>query len=329
MCDIWKTEGRGSVSLEDLKRMTPQFTDLGVEEFVLTGGEPLMNREIDEILPYLAKLGRIRLVTNGMLLSKHVDVVTRSVSSIRISLDGPPEIHNRIRGVASAFKMLERGMAAIRERNGSLRIGARCTIQRENFRYMEETVATARRLGFTYLSFNGTDVTSEAYNRTRGEVDLSRDRLALSPGEIAELDASLDHFFGRCAPLFDSGFIAETPDRVRNILTSYYRDLSDETGWELSPCNAPWVSAVIHPNGSILPCFFHQTYGSLDSDSLKAVLNKDSSREFRKKLDVDKNPVCRHCVCRMPLYTCDCGWSVRGQICDGQTCQKFSRKPVE
>ncbi|HZX72824.1 MAG TPA: SPASM domain-containing protein, partial [Cyclobacteriaceae bacterium] len=66
-------------------------------------------------------------------------------------------------------------------------------------------------------------------------------------------------------------------------------------------CNAPWVSAVIESDGSLLPCFFHKPYGNINEHSFEELINSKKAIDFRKRLNVDKDPICQRCVCSLHI----------------------------
>ena len=66
-------------------------------------------------------------------------------------------------------------------------------------------------------------------------------------------------------------------------------------------CNAPWVSAVIESDGSVMPCFFHKAYGNIYEKDFLEIINSEQAIEFRKKLNVETDPVCQKCVCSLKL----------------------------
>src|SRR5437762_9995729 len=60
------------LSFEEITRLTRLFIDVGVEKVRLTGGEPLVRRDIEKLIGMLAGLGGLRdltLTTNGSLLT--------------------------------------------------------------------------------------------------------------------------------------------------------------------------------------------------------------------------------------------------------------------
>jgi len=99
---------------------------------------------------------------------------------------------------------------------------------------------------------------------------------------------------------FRSGFIRETPEKLRRI-GLHFRAQLGEVAPEAPRCNAPWVSAVIESDGAVRPCFFHAPLGNIHSASLSDVLNGDAAVRFRTHLDISKNPTCQRCVCSLFL----------------------------
>ena len=56
-------------------------------------------------------------------------------------------------------------------------------------------------------------------------------------------------------------------------------------------CNAPYMSAVIEADGSVRPCFFHQTVGSVRLEPLASIVKRNLPA-FRENLTIASNPVC-------------------------------------
>ena len=79
-----------------------------------------------------------------------------------VSLDGPREVHDRIRRIPRAFDLLAAGVSAIHAHKPEFPVAARCTVQHENFLSLRETVRTAKTLGLQSISFLAADLTSEA-----------------------------------------------------------------------------------------------------------------------------------------------------------------------
>ena len=79
------------LSFEEIARLTRIFAELGIEEVRLTGGEPLVRRELPELVRMLASIAGVRdlsLTTNGVLLDRLAGrLVDAGLRRINVSLD--------------------------------------------------------------------------------------------------------------------------------------------------------------------------------------------------------------------------------------------------
>ncbi|WPR74756.1 GTP 3',8-cyclase MoaA [Algoriphagus sp. NG3] len=77
------------MSAEEVLEFARIFVGLGVTKIRLTGGEPLLRKDIGIILEGLAKLPvEISITTNGLLVDRHVDTLqTLGIKKINFSLD--------------------------------------------------------------------------------------------------------------------------------------------------------------------------------------------------------------------------------------------------
>ena len=99
------------LSIDDIKSIIDQASDMGVFEFDITGGEPLVRSDIKEILNYIYIKGmRTRLYTNGFGINDDMISFFKSINlyCVRISIDGANEfVHNSIRCVDSYNIIIE------------------------------------------------------------------------------------------------------------------------------------------------------------------------------------------------------------------------------
>lgn len=79
------------LSFEELARLVDVFADLGVDKVRLTGGEPLLRKDLDRLVAMLAADSRIRdlaLTTNGVLLAEQAPALRAAgLHRVTVSLD--------------------------------------------------------------------------------------------------------------------------------------------------------------------------------------------------------------------------------------------------
>ena len=163
MCDIWKSNhDKKEITSEELA----SFKKLGVKHVAFSGGEALMHSNLWNFCELLKSIGvRISLLSTGITLATHAANVVRHTDDVIISLDGPREVHNRIRNLPAAFEKLEAGIKAIKEISPTFRVTGRCVLQKLNYKYLGEIILTSKSLMLDQISFLTADVSTDAFNR--------------------------------------------------------------------------------------------------------------------------------------------------------------------
>lgn len=90
-----------AMPLKKVYNIVDQAAELGVINFDITGGEPLLCKNLKKILRYIYKKGmKTILFTNGLLINKEwISYFAEiGIDGLRISLDGLEYSHNYIRG---------------------------------------------------------------------------------------------------------------------------------------------------------------------------------------------------------------------------------------
>ena len=159
----------------------------GVPALVLSGGEPLLRKDIFEIAERAKAMGfYTALSTNGTLIDAALAARIRRTGFgyVGISLDGLAQTHDKFRRMAGAF---EKSFDALRLlRDLEVKVGVRFTLTRDNaadFEPLLDLVERERlpRFYFSHLNYAG-----------RGNVNRKRD------AELGTARAAMDVLFARC-----------------------------------------------------------------------------------------------------------------------------------
>jgi len=135
---------------------------LGYRTLAVSGGEPLLYRE----LPYLLAVARdagmtTTMTTNGLLLRQpRAEAVLDRLDGVAISLDGPPEIHDRIRGREGAFASIEPATEMLKDRG--LPFGFISTLTATNWHHLRWLVEFAVERGASLLQIHPLELIGRA-----------------------------------------------------------------------------------------------------------------------------------------------------------------------
>lgn len=92
------------LSIQSFAQHIPELLRLGVEYITLSGGEPLVRKDISTLIELLKYSGfKVAMVTNGHYLSRFPEVVSQ-LDSISISIDGLAQAHNLLRDHNSSYQ---------------------------------------------------------------------------------------------------------------------------------------------------------------------------------------------------------------------------------
>ena len=139
-----RNSGKKDVSLEEFDGLAEKLAGHGMKHCTLTDGEPLISRQsIEKCESAIGHFWMTYIVTNG----------TREFPDFPVfyvmSLDGPPKVHDSIRG-GGVFEQVNENI----KKAPLDKIWGLCTLNTINHEHIEETVETARGLGLRGLMFN-------------------------------------------------------------------------------------------------------------------------------------------------------------------------------
>ncbi len=118
------------LSFEEITRLARLFAKLGVKKLRLTGGEPLLRANLEDLVGDLSTIPEIEdiaLTTNGVLLSRHaIELAANGLSRVTVSLDTlDPDIFLKMNGGhGSVAQVLEGIDAAIAAGLGPVKVNA-------------------------------------------------------------------------------------------------------------------------------------------------------------------------------------------------------------
>jgi MoaA/NifB/PqqE/SkfB family radical SAM enzyme len=293
-CDYWR-HGRVDLTAELVERLIPELLELGTRTVLISGGEPLMHRDWEEMAVRLRATGmKLWLLTSGLSLLKYAGRIARLFDQVTVSLDGVDRAtYAAIRG-RDALDRICRGLSALAE--AGVEAGVRVTVQRHNYRQLSGFVELAQRSRARQVSFLAADVrSSQAFGRS----PVFASDIALQPDDLPLFAEALDTLEREHAAEFSSGYIAESPSKLRR-LWQYYAAICGLGPFPATHCNVPEFSAVIDAGGAVHPCFFIQGPAARATrGELQASLQAPAMQQLRDDIRDGRRPECEGCVCSM------------------------------
>jgi radical SAM protein with 4Fe4S-binding SPASM domain len=253
------------MSVDDVKQQIDGATDMfraWEEEYDIslfpsihfTGGEPFLYEGLWYVISHARERRySVAILTNGCLITK-VDADKAKafgIADIQISLEGPPEIHDAIRGIGS-FTAAVKGARILIDAGNC--ISANMTLSRLNVDCIEETAMLVKDVGFSGIGF------SRLVPCGSGEKLLDS---LLTPREIKNA-------YERALALDSTSFEVASGDPLAGVLSGLKP--SPESTLALSGCSAGFSGVTITSDGSVMPCRrIGVKIGSLRKTSLRRI----------------------------------------------------------
>jgi len=251
---------------------------------VLTGGEPLLRTDLEEMIRHGAKLGLSMVIgTNGMLLTKRRVVALQSAGAlgVGISVDSlVQERHDTFRGLNGSWKKTFQGIQHCREQGLSFQI--HFTITKDNYTELTDIIRfshenNARVLNLFFLICTGraestSDITPEQYEQV------------LTAAIAAQADYPDMIIRPRCAPHFKRIAHQLNPDSPITRVSGFAGD----------GCIAGTHYCRIAPNGNVTACpYIDIASGNIRDQSFLSVW--DSAADFHSLRNPQLNGACGEC----------------------------------
>ena len=250
MCPFWRRPSPDP-SLNQEKAVLKQIYSSGAVGVAFEGGEPLLRRDLVDILAFSRSLPlHTSLITNGTLLESRIDEIAPYINGVvYVSLDGLEKTHDAIRGVGGSFRKAVGGISAAKEK---VPVTINTTVMAENVDEVESLVELAKELG-TKISIA---VAHEYCNAN-----------ASSPAtdKIPKIAHRLIGMKREGYPIVNS--------------TGYLKVMAKEKDWQCKP----WTMINVDPNGNVvLPCYVHNDYASSTSIFENGIKGAVSDYDWKK-----------------------------------------------
>lgn len=304
---------RQTVAIERYLRLLDEVSAFRPNIY-LWGGEPFLYPDIFTLIRH-AKKNRLvcQINSNGMYSKKYSrQIVESGLDDIIISIDGPAQVHDQVRGLAGTFKLVEAGIRALQEEKARQKVSKpviriRGTISPENFAHIYSLSEIAKGFSADSLNFNWTwfttretgeahqrlmkqlfDIEATSWRPFETDVIMDPEKRRQFDGirnELTRLQNNQEEFLITMSPLIK-------PDQVE----SYYTDIRNT--FSSDRCYSVWLKSYVLPNGDVTPCpdFPDFIAGNLLESSFMDIWNGAPYVRWRQELKKRKLfPICYRC----------------------------------
>jgi heme b synthase len=283
-CDASMEAGEGDFNTQEAKALIDDIASYTKPVMVLSGGEPLMRKDIFEIAAYGTEQGlRMCMATNGTLINDRVceDMKKSGIRMVSISIDGSTaEIHDNFRGQKGAFTGAVRGIDHLKKHGIPFLINSSFTKRNQEdipntYRLAKELGATAWYMVMLVPTGRGEDIMKELISAEDYEEILDwHFHQELEEPEMLMRPTCAPHYY------------RITLQRAKEEGIDYARrSLSFSTGGSKG-CIAAQVIALITQTGEVQPCsYFPKSGGNVKERSFRDIWENSelfkSLRDFK------------------------------------------------
>lgn len=298
-CGQWGRKGFFSDSMgksmdfDDWQRVTNSLLKYKEESgklpsVILWGGEPLVSPDFGRIAEMLASNGfELGIVTNGTLIDRWADILNSCFKKIYLSVDGPEDIHDAVRG-HGVFKKVVQNAQLLNDPD--------------------------KRLVIMSVISDGLLSRFDEFARSMEKIKpselLLHDMICLTDEETKRYAKWLENEFGKKAEEIFSWRLektvqsAKTKKRIEEALKGSYpfsvKHMAHGKNALLKTCLSPYRHAHIAWNGDVLYCtdFYDFSAGNVKEEDLISIFNNSASEKFRNEVSCGNCVTCEHCSWR-------------------------------
>jgi sulfatase maturation enzyme AslB (radical SAM superfamily) len=269
--------------------------------------EPLLSPLIGEYIRLIRRNNHfVRLTTNGFLLpQKAEELVNADVNRVQISIDGPRDLHDSLRGNGFFDRAID-GIRKLRDLSSDLSIFINFTVSNLNFDKITEFLESLlqEKLHINKLKIQFLNFVSDCMLKRKNPTEIRQYLQTLSedvdPEQVDAVVLNKEIEYARklvfASPFIDE--IAIVPDIDEELMKRFF----SKKGLPIpgySQCHYPFHEAAIKTNGDVyfhMRCFGY-VIGNIQEESMREIYNSKRANEFRSLL-YQYNlcfPVCTRC----------------------------------
>ena len=279
MCNFWKNKSKNELSVDEIKKMFSSKIFRNLISIAITGGEPLIRPDIEEVIQAIYDTTGIKpsISTNGFTPLRLKDILEakhKIIDGVGLSLDGLKETHEKVRGIKDGFEKVNESLLIIK--SFGLKASVNMTLFDANYKDLYETWLQYKNENFSYKV---AQLSGSYYG----------DNTNLSLGVTKEIK---DEILRQMEKIGDDG----------NLYNVFLGDWIKNNTRPL-PCYAGQYEIYIDAWGNIFPCIHKPQFGNIREEPLEKIWHSEKADSLRKVYRA-----CQDCYERCTVSTFDVDW---------------------
>lgn len=320
------------LTLDEIKRLAETLAELDIGVLVLTGGEPLLRKDLPQIIEAFISRGiNVRLQTNATLATdRRVEaLVAAGLKEVTISLDTLDAAkQDDINNSEGSWMRIIRGISVFSRHlplKGNIS-GINIVVSKLNLKEIPALIRFTTAIGF-YASLIPVHVSDAGSGGSaQHEVSKNDDFIvrADSPDFAFSSDdfPSLDSTYAEVIRMKKNGFLVYNSNRFLRESPDFLK--YKRIHWK---CDSPSLYFSISPEGRFLPCVDIKTDKSMLSPDFTALYrSKVFKREIREI--VERCPGCMYACWPEITYLCRDPFVFTERLIEGIKINSFKRKAM-
>jgi MoaA/NifB/PqqE/SkfB family radical SAM enzyme len=315
MCAQWGPHGylrqadrraEAPLDVDDWQKLIASIPTNSPPQVLLRGGEPLELPGFPRLLEAIRARGlSVSIDSNGVLLERLADELAAIGGfHVTVSLDGPPQVHDAIRGVPGTYERARRGVDALRTACARARtqvsFSLNFTLGPDNLDHLAEFPDLARAWQVPVLCVVPRYWVDEHAGR-------DHERALAECGVAAWAFRGFPHDAIACEPSHLKTQLETFRERLGEIEAYPFLPLTDReyhdwlSRWDvpvgLQRCDNAWTLLDVQPSGDANFCvdFPDWTIGNVRESSLQSLWSGPRANAFRARLSQGLLPACHRC----------------------------------
>lgn len=281
-CSTWKNENPPELETDECKRIIDELAKNNVISLSFTGGEPLLRKDIYELISYAKDKGlNVTMNSNALLINeKNVKKLCNTgIDIVYISIDGSNKhTHDKLRGRSGFFERTISSVNLIKlNRKKKPKIYFNTTINKYNVDEIYDIVKLGYEMGIDGITMQPIHSFSDTIFSPENDLILQNEDVPILEEQFKMVQKDFKQNFS-----FIEDYLKEIKTFVISPKKLYkYR------------CVAAYLMMVIGPTGEVYPCpTFFRKFGNIQKETFKEIWYSCETDKLRKDIKENNHPIC-------------------------------------